>query len=676
LKGEKVGPVAALALVVSLVGLAAEPPSESRNACGASGRERSCSRAAPQAASVARPPEPKDRFVEALRQFLQAIAGQYGDEGSSVWAAIDAMGMAIADWDRAVEADEMAAASQPRTADLHGALGLIYLDRRRLDEALREFTTASRLDSKRADIHTFRGLALSLADQPAAATEAFAAAAALDPDDPTTSYRLAQHLAKTGQPDHAAKARQQFRVAQQKRLAQSRGDKMPSRFVSVDLVRQAANVAPIFPPALYFNGFVALKQGRYLDAVTRFREAAAVDPLTASGGAIERTRQAASELRQGQLSEAVEHLRPLAQSAPDVSETHRVLGMAYWADERFDNAIEQFRAAIRLRSDDERAHVALADVLVAAGKLSDAEQALKDAIRTVPRSGQARYNLGRLYDLQQKWSDAAQMFEAAGDFNPVVGLDYLYQTIARSYLSLPDFDAAVAAATKRIDANPNNAEAHRVLGDLYLQQGRDDEALTELLAALLINPQSAQSYGGIAQAHLRAARYPEAEEASRRALEIDPAHTASRYALAMTLIRSGRADEGAKELERYRQLKAEVEQREQRDLELKMLHQEASASLAKEDYATAIAALQKAVPYESTAPSAYLNLGVVMKKAGRHQEAIQYLVRAAELKAGPDAYRLLAEVYESLGETQESQRYQAAYTRAKGERLQQTGWIR
>src|SRR5262245_65645287 len=105
-----VSSIAALALIISLVRLAAQPP------------------------------EPKDRFVEALRQFLQAIAGQYGDEGSSVGAAIDAMGMAIADWDRAVEADETAAASQPRTADLHGALGLVYLDRRRLDEALREFT--------------------------------------------------------------------------------------------------------------------------------------------------------------------------------------------------------------------------------------------------------------------------------------------------------------------------------------------------------------------------------------------------------------------------------------------------------------------------------------------------------------------------------------------------------
>src|SRR5262245_52663025 len=536
-----VSSIAALALIISLVRLAAQPP------------------------------EPKDRIVEALRQFLQAIAGQYGDEGSSVGAAIDAMGMAIADWDRAVEADETAAASQPRTADLHGALGLVYLDRRRLDEALREFTTASRLDSKRADLHTFRGFALSLADQPAAVTEAFAAAAALDPDDPTTSYRLAQHLAKNGQPDQAAKARQQFRTAQQKRLAQSRRGTMPSRFISVDLIRQAGNVAPIFPPALYADGFVALKQGRYLDAVTRFREAAAVDPLTASGGAIERTRQGAAELRQGRLPEALEHLALSAQSAPDTSEAHRVLGMAYWADERLDAAIEQFRAAIRLRSDDERAQVALADVLVAAGKLSEAEQVLKDTIRTVPLSGHARYNLGRLYDLQQKWPDAAQLFEAAADLKPVVGLDYLYQTIARSYLSLPDFDAAIAAATKRTDVNPNNAEAHRVLGDLYLQQGRDEEALTELLAALLINPQSAQSYGGIAQAHLRAGRYPDAEEASRRALEIDPAHTPSRFALAMTLIRSSRADEGAKELERYRQLKEEVEQREQGELGMKMM---------------------------------------------------------------------------------------------------------
>jgi hypothetical protein len=38
--------------------------------------------------------------------------------------------------------------------------------------------------------------------------------------------------------------------------------------------------------------------------------------------------------------------------------------MAHWADEQYDNAVNQFRAAIRLRAEDERSRLALADVLV------------------------------------------------------------------------------------------------------------------------------------------------------------------------------------------------------------------------------------------------------------------------------------------------------------------------
>ena len=444
----------------------------------------------------------------------------------------------------------------------------------------------------------------------------------------------------------------------------------------MDLLRQAANVAPIFPPALYADGFAALKQGRYAEAVTRFREAAALDPLTVSGAAKERTLDGAAALRQGRLTAALELHRAAVESAPDVAETHRVLGMAYWADDQFDNGIAQFKTAIRLRPDDERARVALADVLVAAGKLTDAEQAFKEAIRAVPGSGQAHYNLGRLYDVQQKWSEAAQMFQTAVNLNPMVGQDHLHQTIARLYLSLPDVGRAIDAAEKRIDVNPNNADAHRALGDLYLQQGRHEEALTELGAALLINPQSVDAYSGIAQVHLRTGRYPEAEGAARRALDIDPAHNAARYALATALLRVGRAEEGTKELERFQRLQAEARLQEQRDLEGRMLRQEASASLAKNDYEAAIAALLKAVSLEPNDRSAYLNLGVLLKNRGRYREAIEPFNRALELRADPDVHRLLAETYQALDQLQQSEQHRAIYERMKGERLRKAGWIR
>ena len=56
-----------------------------------------------------------------------------------------------------------------------------------------------------------------------------------------------------------------------------------------------------------------------------------------------------------------------------------------------------------------------------------------------------------------------------------------------------DFDGAVAAYIKRIDVNPNSAEAHRQLGEIYFLQGRNDEALLELSTAAWLDPGDARA---------------------------------------------------------------------------------------------------------------------------------------------------------------------------------------
>ena len=672
------GSVAAVAAVMLLSGHAsAQTRLDCFRASDLIGSLRSCAAATVQASSASRAPDPKDKFVGALREFLEAIAGQYGDEGVRGRTAIDAMELALAEWDQAIAADEAAAASQSQTAELHGALGLIYLDRRRVEDALREFASAIRLDSGRADIHTLRGFAYGLIDRPADAAQEFREAAALAPGDPTTSYRLAQQLRNSGQPEQAANALKQFRQSREETWARPIGDGVvASPFIRVDLLRQVAGVAPIFPPARYADGFTALRKGRYSAAIASFRKAADADPLMGAGATTQSTVAGAAALRQGRITAALVQLRVAAESAPEEAEIRRVLGMAYWADEQYDKSIEQFKAAIRLRPEDERSRVALGDVLVADGKLAEAEQAFIAAIEAVPDSGQAYYNLGRLYDFQQRSVEAAQAFQLAASLNPVVGFDHLYQTIARVRFAQPDLEGAIDAATKRIEVNPNNADAHRALGEMYLQQGRHDEALTELLAALLINPRSGESFLGIAQVQLRTGRFAEAVWASRRALEVEPALNAARYALATALVRSGRPEDAARELEQFQQLQAEAQIREQRDWDLKMLKQEASVSLAKEDYAAAIAVLQKVVSYEPDAAVSHLNLGLVLKKLGQHREAIDQLSKARDLKAGPEVYRLLAEAYESMGQLEESQANRATYERMKEERLRKTGWVR
>jgi tetratricopeptide (TPR) repeat protein len=626
--------------------------------------------------AAAQAPEPKDKFVSALRQFLEAIAGQYGDEGPKAGSALDSMEQALAEWDQGIQAYRDQLVSQAQSAEVRAALGLIYLDRRRIDDALREFSAAIKLDPKRADIFTLQGFAYSLVDKPTNTIQAFAKAAALDPGDATMSYRLGQYSASRDHAQQADKALQQFRDTQRKQLFEMpAGRAEGARFIRVDLLRQTANVAPIFPPALYAGGLAALRSGRYDEAVVRLRVAAGDDPLNTFRPTAEFSEGVAA-LRLGRLKAALEHLRGAVKSAPDAAEAHRILGMSYWADEQFDKGVEEFETAIGLRPDDERSRVALADLLAAAGRPAEAEQAFKDAIRAVPGSGQAHYNLGRLYDAQQRPSEAAQAFQAAADFNPLVGQDYLYETIARLHMSQPDFDKAIDAATKRIEVNPNNPEAHRALGEMYLGQGRHDETLTEFLAALLINPTDAASYGGIAQVDLRTGRYTEAVAAARRTLEIDAGHTAAQYALATALIRLGRTQEGTIEMDRFQQLQAQAQAREQRGWDLKMLKQEASFSLTKEDYDSAIAALQKAVEYQPDDASTFLNLGLILKKTGRHWEAIENFNKSLALKASTDVHRLLAETYEAIGQIEESRTHRANYERLKEERLQKGGWSR
>ena len=54
---------------------------------------------------------------------------------------------------------------------------------------------------------------------------------------------------------------------------------------------------------------------------------------------------------------------------------------------------------------------------------------------------------------------------------------------------------------KRVDVNPNNADGHRKLGEIYFLQGRDEEALAEFFAALLIAPGSPDALAGAGQVY-------------------------------------------------------------------------------------------------------------------------------------------------------------------------------
>ena len=235
----------------------------------------------------------------------------------------------------------------------------------------------------------------------------------------------------------------------------------------------------------------------------------------------------------------------------------KLLGLIYEAAERYDPSIEQLSAAITLSPADDLMRQTLADVLLLAKRPADAERVLLAAIEAMPKAGGSHYQLARLYQAMGRNGDAIRAARTRrripacarpGSSLRHVGCSlFRRRTISMARL-LPIVGGSLA--------NPNVSDAHRKLGQIYLEQSRGAEAAAEFTATLLLDPANAEGYTGRAQVHLRLGEYAEAAKWARRAVMIDAQHAAAHYALGSSLVRLGQVDEGTQVLEEFRRLQA------------------------------------------------------------------------------------------------------------------------
>src|ERR1700680_4590913 len=112
---------------------AVAPAAPAQSAAACAGRD--CATPDQLWAGVAQIHQLKNEFVIALRQFAELAAGFYGDEGGRLSSSLDAVAGALTRWDRTIRTYEMTFGTTADNADLHLALGSIYLDRSRAQDA-------------------------------------------------------------------------------------------------------------------------------------------------------------------------------------------------------------------------------------------------------------------------------------------------------------------------------------------------------------------------------------------------------------------------------------------------------------------------------------------------------------------------------------------------------------
>ena len=159
--------------------------------------------------------------------------------------------------------------------------------------------------------------------------------------------------------------------------------------------------------------------------------------------------------RKGNHDNAIAHYLAALTIAPDYYPAHNNLGAIYLARADFKSAEQQFQEAVRLNNSDGQAYFNLGNVFLLTGRYSDAESALASGFRRRPDSAFGHFLEGCLL------GRIAHYVEAEKNLRDALRID--------STLS----------------------QAHLELVNLYLQQGRGGDAISELQTFLEGFPGSA-----------------------------------------------------------------------------------------------------------------------------------------------------------------------------------------
>lgn len=204
-------------------------------------------------------------------------------------------------------------------------------------------------------------------------------------------------------------------------------------------------------------------------------------------------------LREGRTQEAIAEFREALRIHPTYEDAHNDLGSALLREGRTQEAISEFREALEIDPAYEDAHNNLGLVLFDEGRPQEAIAEYRDALRVNSANAGAHYNLGN------------------------------------ALLELQRADEAIAEFREALRINPAYADAHNNLGNALLQRGRTDEAVAEYRDALRIDPADARAHYNLGIALLEDGRSEEAISQVQQALEFQPANPSIRNKLAWML---------------------------------------------------------------------------------------------------------------------------------------------
>jgi Flp pilus assembly protein TadD len=181
-------------------------------------------------------------------------------------------------------------------------------------------------------------------------------------------------------------------------------------------------------------------------------------------------------LRRKDMAAAMAHLKTALQAEPEDPPALNAYGAALQSDGKVEEAINQFRHVLRVRSDDASAQYNLANALAASGRLEEAVRGFRDVLAGRPEDEGAHEHLVQaLVGLGDTAAAAGHVAKAANYYGEVIALQPDNADLRNNFGILlarsGDLAGAIAQFEAVLKINPAHAAAQRNL-ELARKKGK------------------------------------------------------------------------------------------------------------------------------------------------------------------------------------------------------------
>jgi len=299
-------------------------------------------------------------------------------------------------WRRAIAVTE-------NNYDAHNRLGRAWFSQVCLDEAIREFQEAVRLNPHFAEAFINLGRSLAASKRVDSAIACYQKALEIQPDYVVAHIDLSDILSRNGQEDaaivHCQKALEiepnnataynnlGFALFQKGNVEEAIG-----------LYQKALQINPDHVEAHNNLGTALFQKGNVDEAIGHFQKVLQINPDHAEA----HNNLGTALFRKGNTDEAIVHFQKALQINPDLAEGYYYLGAALNSQGRFDEAIVCFQKVLEINPNLVEAHYNLGFAFCSKGRFDEAIHELQETLRLKPDYAEASNNLVNVLGLKEK----------------------------------------------------------------------------------------------------------------------------------------------------------------------------------------------------------------------------------------------------------------------------------